>query len=136
MNYSTILPMIYFVANNHLTNELMCPILGHKAVYEKMLAQNGKKAGYSQVYDDPEVLIDAASNGKILMSRMCALPYKRKCQAHYLTNKMNIIISGNIERISELIKTVDIDIQNDVGDTALIRASEVGKLYLFKHIGQ
>lgn len=36
------------------------------------------------------------------------------------------VILGNIERISELIKTVDIDIQNDVGDTALIRASEVG----------
>lgn len=41
----------------------MCPDLGHKAVYENMLAQNGKKAGYSQVYDDPEVFIDAASNG-------------------------------------------------------------------------
>lgn len=29
-----------------------------------MLSKNGKKAGYSQVYDDPEVLIDAASNGQ------------------------------------------------------------------------
>lgn len=28
-----------------------------------MLFKNGKKAGYNQVYDDPDALIDAASNG-------------------------------------------------------------------------
>lgn len=38
-------------------------IKGHRAEYESMLSKNGKKAGYSQVYDDPEVFIDAASNG-------------------------------------------------------------------------
>lgn len=29
-----------------------------------MLFKNGKKASYSQIYDDPDALIDAASNGK------------------------------------------------------------------------
>lgn len=33
-----------------------------------MLYKNGKKAGYSQVYDDPDALIDAASTGKLLLA--------------------------------------------------------------------
>lgn len=57
-------------------------------------------------------------------------------QAGYLTaNEMRAIL-GKLEWISELIRTVDIDMQNNVGDTALIRASEVGKLNWRKHIKQ
>lgn len=32
-----------------------------------MLLENGKKAGYSQVYDDLDALIDAASNSKFYL---------------------------------------------------------------------
>lgn len=38
---------------------------GYKDSFENMLFKNGKKAGYAQVYDDPEALIDAASKGKL-----------------------------------------------------------------------
>lgn len=107
-------------------------IKGHRAEYESMLSQNGKKAGYSQVYDDPEVLIDAASNGEFSPKKIS--PCKKKLDL-FLGNSVHVIL-GNLDRISELIKTVDIDIQNDVGDTALIRASEVGKSNLLKRILQ
>lgn len=43
---------------------LSTSLLGLKDLYEQMLLNNGKKAGYSQVYDDPDSLIDAVSNGK------------------------------------------------------------------------
>lgn len=48
-----------------------------------MLLNNGKKAGYSQVYDDPEALIDAASNGKLFKN---ALQYRSKLFIRLLVN--------------------------------------------------
>lgn len=44
------------------SNNLYNP--GYRSIYETMLLENGKKAGYSQVYDDLDALIDAASNSK------------------------------------------------------------------------
>lgn len=37
------------------------------------------------------------------------------------------MIIGNLIRVQELVKFVNVNRQNDVGDTALIRASETGK---------
>lgn len=34
---------------------------------------------------------------------------------------------GNYKRVEELVTTIDVNKQNNVGDTALIRASETGK---------
>lgn len=36
------------------------------------------------------------------------------------------MLLGNSERVSELVKNLDVNKRNDVGDTALIRASESG----------
>lgn len=42
-----------------------------------MLYRNGKKAGYSQIYDDPDSLIDAASHGKIKMAIAAARSFNK-----------------------------------------------------------
>lgn len=46
------------------------------------------------------------------------------------------MILGNVERVQELVKSIDINRMNDVGDTALIRASEFGKYILYRISGQ
>lgn len=35
-----------------------------------MLFKNGKKASYSEVYDDPDALIDAVSKSKLSLSKI------------------------------------------------------------------
>lgn len=44
---------------------------------------------------------------------------------HHVTNMFDFL--GNYKRVEELVTTVDVNKQNNVGDTALIRASETGK---------
>lgn len=89
-----------------------------------MLFKNGKKAGYNQVYDNPDALIDAASDGKHAI--IIYVIHEIKCCPKR-------IITGNSYRVLELMQSVDINSQNGVGDTALIRACEGIKcLLLFK----
>lgn len=89
-----------------------------------MLFKNGKKAGLSEVYDDPDALIDAASNGKFSFR----IFFNFMILYFYLT----LEITGNFNRIQDLVQSVDVDQQNGVGDTALIRACE-GNECLFEH---